>query len=495
MAAVDSAHGEPPPPLVRRVKVIGRYALHTELATGGMATVYLGRLLGPVGFSRTVAIKRLHQQFAKDPEFTIGFLDEARLAARIRHPNVVPTLDVVALEGELFLVMEYVHGESLAQLALLAHEKHEPVPVSISIAIMSSVLHGLHAAHEARNERGDLLGLVHRDVSPQNILVGADGVPRLLDFGVAKAVGRVQNSRDDKLKGKLAYMAPEQVMARPVSRQSDVFAAAVVLWELLTGRRLFRGQNEAETIYKVLQAPIEPPSKYAPSVSPALDDAVMRGLERAPEARYASARDMAFALERVVTMLSPHAVAEWVDRVAGEALARRARQLAEVEQVPTEGLRSTSWPPPPAPVRPSLATVVTDREEIETGRPSDASGALSRTFRRATASRRSLLISGAALLALALGATWLSTRAREPASPSLASPAGETPRKHTATPVAPVSAPLLSARHIQEPVRAAEADAAPAAVQPSARSTAGGAPTRTRPAKRRKPEPSLYSRE
>src|SRR5262245_394878 len=150
-----------------------------------MATVHLGRLLGPVGFSRTVAIKRLHAQFATDPEFVSMFLDEARLAARIRHPNVVPTLDVVATEGELFVVMEYVHGESLSRLIKEEARNGRRIPPRIAASLISGTLQGLHAAHEARDERGNPLNIVHRDVSPQNILVGSDGIARVLDFGVA----------------------------------------------------------------------------------------------------------------------------------------------------------------------------------------------------------------------------------------------------------------------------------------------------------------------
>src|SRR5438094_9657465 len=203
-------------------RVVGRYALYGEIAAGGMATVHLGRLIGQVGFSRTVAIKRLHAQYAKDPEFVSMFLDEARLAARIRHPNVVATLDVVALRGELFLVMEFVQGESLSRLVRHARETRGSMPVPIVGAVMSGVLQGLHAAHEARNERGEPLDVVHRDVSPQNVLVGVDGVARVLDFGVAKAIGRLQTTRDGQIKGKTAYMSPVHIERREVECRTYV---------------------------------------------------------------------------------------------------------------------------------------------------------------------------------------------------------------------------------------------------------------------------------
>jgi serine/threonine protein kinase len=191
-----------------------------EIAAGGMATVHLGRLLGPVGFSRTVAIKRLHPQYAKDPDFVSMFLDEARVAARIQHPNVVPTLDVVSLEGELFLVMDYVAGESLGRLLRALRDRGPRVPPRIVGSIMTNVLYGLHAAHEARSERGEPLGLIHRDVSPQNVLVGLDGVARVLDFGVAKAAGRVQTTGDGQVKGKLSYMPPEQIAGGEIDRRA-----------------------------------------------------------------------------------------------------------------------------------------------------------------------------------------------------------------------------------------------------------------------------------
>src|SRR5262249_39049696 len=157
-------------------------AVYDEIAAGGMATVHLGRLVGPIGFSRTVAIKRLHPQFARDPEFAAMFFDEARLAARIRHPNVVPVIDVVADEGEVLLVMEYVHGEAFSFVLKILAANRKRLPPRIVGNVLAATLVGLHAAHEATSETGAPLGIVHRDVSPQNVLLGADGIVRVLDF-------------------------------------------------------------------------------------------------------------------------------------------------------------------------------------------------------------------------------------------------------------------------------------------------------------------------
>ena len=289
-----------------------------------MATVHFGRLSGPAGFSRTVAVKRLHPQFAKDPEFVTMFLDEARLAARIRHPNVVPTLDVVATEGEIFLVMEYVQGEALSRLLRATRAMMTPADSRIIATIMSGVLHGLHAAHEAKSEQGEPLDIVHRDVSPQNILVGVDGGARVLDFGVAKAVGRLQTTREGQIKGKLAYMAPEQLHNAPVTRQSDIYAAAVVTWEALTGQRLFRGDNEAAVVTSVLQSRVIPPSQVASHVPLGFDRVVMRGLERDPSRRYATAREMAVDLERCLGIAAASEVSEWVEGLAHDELVKRA---------------------------------------------------------------------------------------------------------------------------------------------------------------------------
>jgi eukaryotic-like serine/threonine-protein kinase len=354
-----------------RPRTVGRYVLYGELASGGMATVHFGRLSGPVGFSRTVAIKRLHPQFAKDPEFVTMFLDEARLCGRIRHPNVVPTLDVVSTDGEIFIVMEYVAGEALSKLMKTAWQRNIPVPPRVAATIVSSVLHGLHAAHQAKDELGQELGIVHRDVSPQNILVGSDGTSRVLDFGVAKAAGRLQTTRDGQVKGKIAYMPPEQLSGGVISRQSDIYAASVVLWEALCSRRLFDGETEAITLVRAIEGKIDPPSSINPQLNTAIDGVVLRGLAREPTSRFPTARDMALAIEQIIGLASPYEVGEWVEQVASEEIARRAQSIADIESAslnasaPRIGLADAPAEPPHS----QVSSISVSRPAIQTAPP------------------------------------------------------------------------------------------------------------------------------
>ncbi len=304
--------------------------MYGVLASGGMATVHLGRLAGAAGFARTVAIKALRPQYAEDPEFVSMFIDEARLAARIHHPNVVPTLDVVSSKNELFTVMDYVHGETLARLMRASRGAGTPIPLNIISAIMRDVLNGLHAAHESTDEHGKPLSVVHRDVSPQNVIVGADGVARVLDFGVAKAAGRIQTTREGEIKGKLAYMAPEQYSGS-VSRLTDVFAASVVLWETIAGDKLFGGENEGEVIAKILQRPIPSPREKRPDLPVALEEIVMRGLSRDAAARFPSALEMASALALAVPPALVAEVGQWVASLAAQTLSDRETLIREME--------------------------------------------------------------------------------------------------------------------------------------------------------------------
>jgi eukaryotic-like serine/threonine-protein kinase len=336
MAVVRPANA---PASAPAASTIGRYVVGPKFAAGGMASVHLGRLRSSAGFSRTVAIKRLLPDLAKDPEFVTRFCDEARIASRIRHTNVVPTLDVVH-EPEVLLVLEYVHGESLWRLLRTASTRDERCPPAVASAIVVGVLRGLHVAHQAKGENGLPLDLVHRDVSPQNVLVGADGVPRVLDFGIAKAAGRemstISKGSSNDIRGKLAYMAPEQVAGEPIDRRADVFAAGVMLWESLASERLFKGEDAMQTMEAVFHRDPPPLSNVVPGVSPRVDEVLAMALSKDPEQRYLTADEMARAIEIALPPASDREVAEWVDKIGAESLSARSAVLARFERS-TEG--------------------------------------------------------------------------------------------------------------------------------------------------------------
>ncbi len=312
----------------------GRYEVIAEIASGGMATVYLGRVLGAAGFQRLVAIKCLHPHVAKDEEFVGMFMDEARLAARIRHPNVVPTLDLENGEDGLFLVMEFVEGEGLLGLLRAVFKDRKRVPPPIAVRIALDALAGLHAAHELTGQSGEPLRLVHRDVSPHNLLVGTDGIARITDFGIARAEERLCVTRDGQIKGKIAYMAPEQTSGNPVDRRADLWSLGVVLWECLAGRRLFFGQNDGEVLRNLLVNPIPRLKEQVPEIPDALDAVVHKMLSRDPDGRFASAALAAEALEEAggsVGIASARAVGGFVRDLAGprvDSLNEAARLVA-----------------------------------------------------------------------------------------------------------------------------------------------------------------------
>jgi serine/threonine protein kinase len=325
--ANDSASREVPisgPVSLSCARRVGRYLLLEELARGGMATVHMGRAVSEHGVTRKVAIKRLLPVFTRDPKFTEMMLDEARLAASISHPNVASVIDVVQQDDELFLVLDYIQGDTLARLIRRA-PAGQPLPLRVVASVVSGLLHGLHAAHTARDEYDELLELVHRDISPQNVMVGVDGLSRVLDFGIAKALNTTSNTSKGDLKGKLSYMAPEQLRAEPATQASDLYAAGVVLWEALTGRRLFEYASEREALARPRDFVPEGPSKLVPGLPEALDAVVLRALSPDPAERYASARDMALALEAVVEPARASEVGAWVEQLLQRPPQRSSR--------------------------------------------------------------------------------------------------------------------------------------------------------------------------
>jgi serine/threonine-protein kinase len=419
--------------------VLGRYVLYGEIARGGMASVHLGRLQGPVGFARTVAIKRLHPHYARDRAVVAMFLEEAKLAARVRHPNVVSVFDIVELDAEIFLVMDYVHGESLARL----WDPDQPLEPRLAAAVMTQALLGLHAAHEAKDERGAPLGIVHRDVSPQNILVGEDGAARMVDFGIAKAIARHDGNKTSTglLKGKLTYMAPERLASHAnIDRRADIFSAGVVLWELLTGRRLFEG-SDVEVVDQLLHHRPEAPSKHRPGLNEQLDEVCMCALAPEPDARYATARDMAAALARCVPSSGALDVSAWIEARAGRTLRERAAVVAAVERAArdplAEGTRAHTVPHELAASNPATRSPGQDLErEVAALR------------RRPLRGPRWLMIVAACAIVFAIVRLTLGSRAREPSIIQVNSPATTAPLP--SAPARAVSPPATDAPHDEQ---------------------------------------------
>jgi eukaryotic-like serine/threonine-protein kinase len=284
------------------------------------------------------------------------FLDEARLAARIHHPNVVPIQEVGQSERGYYLVMDYVEGDTFARLLARSAQSKTPVPPAVTIRILLDVLAGLHAAHELKDDLGEPLLIVHRDVSPQNILLGVDGIARITDFGVARAASRLTTTRSGQLKGKLAYMAPEQARGEAIDRRADIFSCGIVLWEALSLKRLFKGDGEAQTLNRVLYDPIAPPSSARPDVPKALEDVCMKALDRDVDKRFSSAQEFADELEKAARALScvgsVREVAACLEQVVGTDLTQQRDAVRSwlVRSEPSAN-SSRSFPPVPDSVK------------------------------------------------------------------------------------------------------------------------------------------------
>jgi hypothetical protein len=307
---------------------LGRIEIVGKLGAGGMADVWLGRVRSQGDFVRLVAVKTVHRAMCRDKRSREMFLREAEISASIRHANVVDVHDVGEVDGILYQVMTLVEGENLATLLSLAGKS---LPVGVAVSVVGDALLGLHAAHEAVDDQGRPLGLVHRDVSPQNILVGLDGVARVSDFGIAKALAANEETTGS-LRGKFGYFSPEQAAQAPLDRRSDIFSMGIVLWESLTGTRLFRRGALVDTLSSVLNGEIPDPRTLNPVVPAAIVDVVMRALERPIGRRYPTADAMASDLMRAARtadcLLPRPDVALAVERLAGATVRARRAALA-----------------------------------------------------------------------------------------------------------------------------------------------------------------------
>ncbi|HLL06184.1 MAG TPA: serine/threonine-protein kinase [Myxococcaceae bacterium] len=262
-----------------------------------MGQVYLARQKGPVGFQKLLVVKRLLPHLSEDDEFIQMFLDEARIAALLNHPNIAQIYDLGEVDGTYYIAMEYVHGEAISDVLKRALQRRGAMPIAFKCRVIADAAAGLDAAHHARSPSGRKLALIHRDVSPQNVLVGFNGSVKIIDFGVAKAANKFSQTNVGQIKGKHAYMSPEQARGEPLDNRSDVFGLGTVFYEILTNTRLFKRESEMATLKAVVGAKVTPPSEVAPGIPKALDAVVLKALARNREERFATAGDMQLAIE------------------------------------------------------------------------------------------------------------------------------------------------------------------------------------------------------
>jgi eukaryotic-like serine/threonine-protein kinase len=310
-----------------------------------MASVYLARAEGVPGYQKLVALKRIHPHLADEKDYVEMFLDEARIASRITHANVCSVLDFGVADGEYYIAMEYLVGEPLSRVhrrvVANADQRASPLLPARMARVIAQASEGLHAAHELKDSDGESLGVVHRDVSTENLFVTYDGETQVVDFGIAHARHRVHHTEAGQVKGTFPYMAPEQMTAAVVDRRVDVWALGAVLWELLTLRRLFLRDTDVNTMYAVLSGEIRPPSDYRGDVPAELDAIVLKALQRNPDERWQSAREMGKALRRFLArqeeLVGPAEIADWMAELFpnGESRKRQLMELARTDVAST----------------------------------------------------------------------------------------------------------------------------------------------------------------
>ena len=354
---------------------LGRYELLLAIAKGGMARVWAARQHGQRGFSKTVAIKTILPHLAEEPEFERMFLDEARIAALVHHPNVAEIYELGEEGKVLYIAMEWVNGESLIQL-LRSSGKMAPMDARLAARIVADACAGLHAAHNLTDDDGRPMGVVHRDVSPHNILVSADGHVKVADFGVAKALGQMHSATvAGQVKGKMAYMAPEQITGGVVDRRSDVFAMGIVLYEATTGSRPYTGANDAEVMHAALKGTYTPPTRILRSYPPELEQIIAKAMDQDPTHRYATAEKMRIAIEEWLAksgaMVTQSQVGAFVQARVGATLDKRRDKIRAAANAPVQhasGDHSASGhgvATPPVSGTPSVQSAV---REVDQGR-------------------------------------------------------------------------------------------------------------------------------
>ena len=321
------------------MEMVGPYELITKLAVGGMAEVFLARERGLAGLERLVVIKRILPHLADDPSFVDMFQREARIIAQVSHPNVVQIYGLGEEDGRYHIALEYIHGTTVRELQILATKASEALPVGVAIGIATQACRGLHAAHELKGFDGRPLGLVHRDVTPHNLMCTMSGDVKLLDFGVAKATNAgSEETFSGDLKGKFSYMSPEQTLQQHLDRRSDIFAMGIITWEMLTGRRLFKRKSNLEIMQAITNGDVPPPSRYSGGIDQELDDIVARSLAIERGDRFGTSRELLDALRTYAStrdlQVDATTVSTFVSRIAGETLQSRRDKLEQALERP-----------------------------------------------------------------------------------------------------------------------------------------------------------------
>jgi serine/threonine protein kinase len=332
----------------------GKYTLFERIGRGGMADVFKARVQGPGGFERIFVVKRILPHLSDDPLFTKMFVAEAKLAALLNHPNIVQVFELGSVDEEYFMSMEYVRGHDLAETMRTLWARVGPPRPELVAYVGREMCRALAYAHEFTADDGTRLGMIHRDISPSNVMLSFEGAVKILDFGIAKAMGgeKDEGTKTGTLKGKFAYMAPEQTMSNEVDRRIDIFATGIVLHEILTGRRLFKGENDLQTIEKVRQCNVPPPSLHNPLCPPEMDDIVLMALAKDPQDRFQSASEMADALDNLVhaARFQPNQLSQLMASLFPTDTGVDARAVsATASPSPVRSARPV--PPPAQPVR------------------------------------------------------------------------------------------------------------------------------------------------
>src|SRR3954453_577842 len=346
----------------------GKYLLLERINVGGMAEVFIGKAFGVEGFEKILAIKKILPTMAEDEEFITMFIDEARISVQLNHANVVHIHELGKHDEAFFIAMEYVSGRDLRTILERYRRRKEIMPTAQAVYVGSKICEGLDYAHRKKDARGQEMHIIHRDVSPQNILCSYEGEVKIIDFGIAKAANRSQKTQAGILKGKFGYMSPEQVRGLPIDRRSDIFAVGVILYEMLTGEKLFVGESDFSTLEKVRNAEVPTPRQFNPNIPAGLEKVLMKSLAREAEDRYQWASDLQEDLMRFLlagdAIYSAKHLATFMKEAFAEDMLREAEKMerfAAIEkpdQMESSNVGATPTPAPRPPRKPSMVTPV-----------------------------------------------------------------------------------------------------------------------------------------